>query len=59
MKTKREESILDIIASFEEMADTILIQLTILEKYMAGTEKEEHDRIVAEIRFSLKSFILF
>ena len=50
MKTKREESILDIIATFEEMADTILIQLTLLEKYMAGTEKEEHDQIVAEIR---------
>ena len=35
MKTKREESILDIIATFEEMADIILAQLTLLEKYMA------------------------
>jgi phosphate transport system protein len=50
MKTKREESILDIIATFEEMADIILIQLTLLEKYMAGPEKEEHDRIIAEVR---------
>jgi phosphate transport system protein len=45
MKTKREESILDIIATFEEMADLILIQLTLLEKYMAGTETEELDKI--------------
>jgi phosphate transport system protein len=48
MRTKREESILDIIATFEEMADTILTQLTLLEKYMAGTE-EERDRIRDEI----------
>jgi len=30
MKTKREESILDIIATFEEMADIILAQLNFL-----------------------------
>jgi len=34
MKTMREESILDIIATFEEMADTILAQLKLLERYM-------------------------
>ena len=34
MKTKREESVLDIIKTFEEMADTILTQLKLLEKYM-------------------------
>jgi phosphate transport system protein len=50
MKTKREESILDIIATFEEMADTILVQLKLLEKYMAGPEEEERDRIRIEIR---------
>jgi phosphate transport system protein len=50
MKTKREESILDIIATFEGMADIILIQLTLLEKYMAGPVKEERDRIISEIR---------
>jgi phosphate transport system protein len=50
MKTKREESILDIVATFEEMADTILIQLTLLEKYMSGPGKEECNRIIAEIR---------
>jgi phosphate transport system protein len=50
MKSKREESILDIVATFEEMADTILIQLTLLEKYMSGTSKEEREKIIAEIR---------
>jgi phosphate transport system protein len=50
MKTKREESILDIIATFEEMADTILAQLKLLEKYMAGGEEKEHNSIISEIR---------
>lgn len=49
MKTKREESILDIIASFEEMADSILSQLKLLEQYMAGPEKEDRKRIITEI----------
>jgi phosphate transport system protein len=50
MKTKREESILDIIATFEEMADNILIQLTLLEKYMDESKEEERERIGIEIR---------
>ncbi|MBE3087361.1 MAG: hypothetical protein IMZ64_14225 [Bacteroidetes bacterium] len=50
MKTKREESIIDIITKFEEMADIILVQLTLLEKYMAGQGEEERDRIRFEIR---------
>jgi phosphate transport system protein len=49
MKTKREESIQDIISTFEEMADTILIQLTLLEKYMAEPTAVEQDRIRLEI----------
>jgi phosphate transport system protein len=49
MKTKREESILDIITTFEEMADTILKQLTLLEKYMTGPDSEERGRIMTEI----------
>jgi phosphate transport system protein len=49
MKTKREESILDIVATFEEMADIILIQLTLLEKYMSGPEKEKRTSIISEI----------
>ncbi|MCE5346560.1 MAG: hypothetical protein LLG13_09785 [Bacteroidales bacterium] len=49
MKTKREESILDIISTFEEMADIILAQLTLLEKHMEGQEEDERDRIRKEI----------
>lgn len=50
MKTKREESILDIVNSFEEMADVILGQLTLLEKYMSGAAGEERERIKTEIK---------
>ena len=50
MKTKREESILDIIATFEEMADTILAQLKLLEKYMDEPSMEEERALIkAEI----------
>jgi len=50
MKTKREESILDIVSTFEEMADLILTQLTLLEKYMAGREIDECKRIISQIK---------
>ena len=49
MNTKREESILDIVNTFEEMADLILVQLTLLEKYMTGPEAEEREKIRHEI----------
>jgi phosphate transport system protein len=49
MKTKREESILDIIATFEEMADIILSQLKLLERFMAGSNGEEYERIRIEL----------
>jgi phosphate transport system protein len=52
MKTKREESILDIIASFEEMADTILAQLKLLEKFMDEQREEERIKIRSEIRIN-------
>ena len=50
MKTKREESILDIIATFEEMADIILVQLTLLEKCMACKKEEDRDQFMSEIK---------
>jgi phosphate transport system protein len=50
MKTKREESILDIITTFEEMADIILVQLTLLEKYMSGPDETEREKIRFEIK---------
>jgi phosphate transport system protein len=49
MKTKREESVIDIINTFEEMADIVLAQLSLLEKYMNTQEEEAHIRIKKEI----------
>ena len=49
MKTKREESILDIMATFEELADLVLAQLILLEKYMADLNGEEQQRILLEL----------
>jgi phosphate transport system protein len=51
MKTKREESILDTITSFEDMANLTLSQLMLLEKYMSlkeGTEKEDIKTSIVE-----------
>lgn len=50
MKTKREESVQDIIQTFEEMADIILSQLKLLERFMAGKDEDELSSISTEIR---------
>jgi phosphate transport system protein len=50
MKTKREESVQDIINTFEDMADDILKQLNLLEQYMATKDKEELQKIGLMIR---------
>jgi phosphate transport system protein len=50
MKSKREESILDIISSFEGMADLILAQLKLLERFMRQENEEEHESLRTEIR---------
>ena len=52
MKTMREESILDIIATFKDMADTILAQLKLLEKYMDNHIEEERSKIKSEINLN-------
>jgi len=52
MKTKREESILDIIDTFKEMADIILTQLKLLEKYMDEKNGEELEGISSEIKIN-------
>lgn len=49
MKTRREESVQDIVATFEEMADLILAQLKLLEKIMAAQTEEEYEALKAEI----------
>jgi len=50
MKTKREESVIEIIDTFKEMADTVLAQLILLEKYMAKPEETENNQIISEIK---------
>ena len=50
MKTKREESVIEIIDTFKEMADTVLAQLTLLEKYMAKPEETENSQIISELK---------
>jgi phosphate transport system protein len=52
MKTMREESILDIIATFKDMADTILAQLKLLEKFMENNIEEERAKIRSEININ-------
>jgi len=47
MTTKKEEAIIDIVKSFEEMADLILIQLTLLEKFMSLKDQDEMTNIIS------------
>jgi phosphate transport system protein len=54
MKTRREESISDILKSFEEMADLILSQLTLLEKFMALNDNNTGTDIISSIEASEK-----
>ena len=49
MTTKREEYIIDIIKSFEEMADLVLIQLTHLEKLISLNNRKEINNIISAI----------
>ena len=49
MTTKKEEAINDNVRSLEEMADLVLIQLTLLEKFMSLTDRDEMDNILTEI----------
>src|ERR1035437_5394166 len=49
MTTKKEEAISDCVKSFEEMADLVLIQLTLLEKFMSLNEQSELNNILSKI----------
>lgn len=49
MTTRKEEAIADNIKSLEEMADLVLIQLTLLEKFMSLTDHNEMDKIRTSI----------
>jgi phosphate transport system protein len=50
MNTKREESINDIVSSFEEMSDLVLAQLSILEKIMANPVNADSEKLMIDIR---------
>jgi phosphate transport system protein len=54
MKTRREESISEILKSFEEMADLVLNQLTLLEKYMNLGEAIEYENTLGIIEANEK-----
>jgi phosphate transport system protein len=49
MTNKKEEAIIDSVKSFEEMADLVLIQLTLLEKYMSLNDKDEMKNVLSRI----------
>lgn len=49
MKTRREESLTDILKSFEEMANLVLSQLTLLEKFMSSRDDNESKNIITLI----------
>jgi len=54
MKTKIEEVVQDIVNSFEEMAEMVLSQLTLLDKYMSGSIKTSLQELKVEIAESEK-----
>jgi phosphate transport system protein len=49
MTNKKEEAIIDCVKSFEEMADLVLIQLTLLEKFMLLNDHNEMNNILSRI----------
>jgi phosphate transport system protein len=50
MTTKREQSIQDILKSFEEMSDLVLAQLSLLEKLMGNPTNSDFDKTLAVLR---------
>jgi phosphate transport system protein len=52
MNTKREQSIHDIVNSFEEMSDLVLAQLKLLENFMADPVKSDFDKVMIDLRLN-------
>jgi phosphate transport system protein len=50
MSTKKEQSIVDIMSSFNEMADLVLVQLSLIEKLMIIHDKTELKELNVRIR---------
>ncbi len=50
MSTKKEQAIEDIMSNFQNMADLVLGQLSLLEKLMAGEDKSNNDGLIITIK---------
>jgi phosphate transport system protein len=50
MSTKKEQAIREINCSFQEMADLVLEQLTLVEKIMAGGKADEQDLLIIKLK---------
>jgi phosphate transport system protein len=54
MSTKKEQSIQDITRSFQEMADLVLLQLSLIEKAMLSADETEQNKLISEINVNEK-----
>lgn len=59
MKTRREEAIQDLLGSFEEMADIVLKQLSLLDKFMSGKVDKKSEDLLNEINENEKKIDRF
>jgi phosphate transport system protein len=50
MSTKKEQAIDDIMSNFQNMADLVLAQLSLLEKLMAGEDKSNNEELITAIK---------
>ena len=50
MNTKKDQSIQDIMNSFQEMANLVLAQLTLIEKLMTGNQKTGQEELIEKIK---------
>lgn len=50
MSTKKEQSIQDLMNSFQEMANLVLAQLNLVEKLMTGIDKEVHQELILALK---------
>jgi phosphate transport system protein len=50
MYTKKEQSIQDIMSSFNDMANLVLSQLTLIEKLMSVDDKEKQEELINKIK---------
>jgi len=52
MYTKKEQSIQDIMSSFNDMANMVLSQLTLIEKLMSVDDKKKQDELINKIKMN-------